>query len=95
MSLHNVSDEIVRPQYPVHDVQPILTLASEFIPDIKKIMAGIDDPMDLVVRSHFENHIVLELVVQNQREQKDDVLSGLPTSPPQSDIVFSIVSVHE
>lgn len=36
MSLHNVFDEIVKPQSPVHDVQPILTLASDFMPIFRR-----------------------------------------------------------
>jgi len=73
MSLHIVSDEIVKPQHPVHDVQPILTLAFDFMPDIQNIMVGPDNPVDPVVRSHsqltlvyrsgIESHTILEPVV--------------------------------
>jgi len=57
-------------------------------------MAGLDDPVDLVVRSHFhlalvrpsgiESHIVLESIVHhNQIEKEYEVLLGSPTSPAQ------------
>lgn len=48
MSLYNVSDEIVRSQFTIYDVQSILTLASE--PDIQKIMVGPDDPVDPILQ---------------------------------------------
>jgi copper homeostasis protein CutC len=91
MSLHNVSDEIVKPQSPVHDVQLILTLASDFMPDIQKIMAGLDILVDLVVRSHsqlalvrpsgIESHTVLEpvastVVVHEQLTVHTQILDG-------------------
>jgi len=72
MSLHNVSDEIVRQQSPLHDVQPILTLASDFMSDIQKIMAGLDDPMDSVL--HKEINLVKDLLANS-------ALTEVPLTP--------------
>jgi len=53
MSLHNVSDDIARPVDLLTDAQPLLTLATD-VPDIHKIMAHPDDPVDLVLQREIE-----------------------------------------
>jgi len=57
MSLHNVTDELVTQQSPLHDmsllqtahdVHPVLTLATYFMPNIQNIIVGPDDLVDPV-----------------------------------------------
>jgi hypothetical protein len=50
------------------------------------------------IQKKIESHTDLESVVQNQKDQEDEVLSGSTTSPPHSQAPVSIVSavaVHE
>jgi len=54
MSLHNVSDEIYRPPLLINVVQPILSLVSDF-PNVRKIMAAPDDPVDLVLQEEMDS----------------------------------------
>ncbi|KEH40732.1 hypothetical protein MTR_1g033920 [Medicago truncatula] len=53
MSLQNVSDEFVRPPLPNNDVQPVLSLISDF-QDIRKIMVDPDD-LPLQLESQDDN----------------------------------------
>ena len=53
MPLQNISDGIVRPQVDRNDVEPILTLASDF-PNVKNIMARPDDLVDTALQKEIE-----------------------------------------
>lgn len=53
MPLHNVFDEIVRPQVIRNDIEPILTLVSNF-PNIQNIMARPNDHVDPVLQKEME-----------------------------------------
>jgi len=54
MPLQNVSDTISPPLSPVHEVQPLLTLVSDF-PNLKNIVAGPDDPVDPVLQKELDS----------------------------------------
>jgi hypothetical protein len=70
MRLQDVSDEIVHPQVMRNDMEPILTLVSEF-PNIQNIMARPDDPVDPVLQKE------IELV-------KDSLMTGVTAEVPST-----------
>jgi len=53
MPLQNVSDEIFHPPVMSNDIEPILTLVSDF-PNIQNIMARSDDHVDPVLQKEME-----------------------------------------
>jgi hypothetical protein len=61
MLLQNVSDTIVRSLSPVQEVQPLLTLVSDF-PNAKNIVAG-PDPVDPVLQKELDS--VNDLLLNN------------------------------
>jgi len=54
MSLQNVSDEIDSPPLSNNDVQPFLSLVSDFL-DGRKIMAGLDNAVDPVLQKEMDS----------------------------------------
>jgi len=53
MLLRNVSDEIDMPPFLNNDVAPVLSLVSDF-PNVRKIMAGPNDPVDPVLQKEMD-----------------------------------------
>jgi hypothetical protein len=53
-SLQNVSDDLARSPIPVNEVQPILTLVSDF-PNIKNIVDGPDDAVDPMLQKELDS----------------------------------------
>jgi len=64
MSLQNVTDEIVRPQIIVNEVQPLLTLVSDF-PNIHNIIADLNASVVPVLQK--EMHSMKDLLLNSAR----------------------------